>query len=791
MKVQQNLLNQILKIRCEYAHGLRSFSPAELSKHLSEMGLSIPAGELPEFVTSLMQVLGRGAGGYYVPRSILQAFAKLLEGRTAKTVCDPWASIGSVLACVCEATHSTKALAFTKNVDEAELGRVLLNSADWQVGDPCLLLSTLAENLDVVASVLPLGMRTVKPITLQAPDGTTLTVQDDLGHLILAAASVKLSASGVGLFVVSEAFFRSQRSILRKSDTLGLGMAAALALPPGAFAPYANIPTYLVVIEKKPASRTFVGQLSTDDKTNVQIIKNFKQGQEGGSLELGRFTEVSTFTGIGFLRMSERLEQAEQEFGYPAVRLDDLATGITLGQLGNEFAFPKKDNAILVPLIGNSDVIVSFDDAPLKQQNYAQVAIDPSRSDAGFVARFLNSELGKEIRELNKSGFIPKLNKQSLKVIRVFIPDLKTQRQMLATEARIISEENVLLGLQNQLSECRRELWANPHSQADVSQRVDALSSRLSGELKRQTAESLDQWFESLPFPMASILRAWQASVSDDFKTKYEHLLHFFEASSEFVGIILLSAFSSRKQIFGEIKERLYEALKHQNLSFRRATFGTWKVVIEYLGKQVRRLLSGNKEERAMCADMFADPTTQFPEALCRKEVTAIVSKTNKMRNDWSGHGGVVGQDEANLRNQHLLSEVQNFRQAIGALWSDVQLVHCLHCRPRRGLFENEVAVLMGSNSEFLKETRFLSTWLDVERLYLVGRDGGRALQLLPLIQVGPSPSSAKNACYLFSRLEKDGLRYVSYHFIDQPERIYSIEVACEAISLLEENEEI
>jgi hypothetical protein len=789
--MKQNLFDEIRRLRNEYAHGSRSFGHAELAKHLSEMGLSIPTADVPEFMTRLVQVFGREPGDYYVPRSILSVLAKLLEGRPAKTVCDPWAGIGTVLACVCEATQATKAIAFTRDDDKAIFGRALLNSADWHVGDPCQLLSTLPENLDVVASVLPFGMRGLEPIEVEAADGTTLTIQDDLGHLILAASSMKLSANGVGLFVVPQSFFISQRSVLRKFDTLGLGIAAALALPSGAFAPYANISTYLVVIEKKPASRTFVAQLSTDANTNLQIIENFQQGQEGASLELGRFIEVSTFTGIGFLRTSERLEQAERRFGYPAVRLEDLATAITLGRPGNEFTFPKTDNAIFVPLIGSSDVVVSLDDATLKQQNYAEVAIDPTRSDARFVARFLNSELGKEIRELNKSGFIPKLNKQSLKVIRVFIPDLQTQRDMLATEGRITAEQNTLLGLQNEIAECRRELWANPHSQPDVSRRLDALSSRLSGELKRQTVESLDQWFESLPFPMASILRAWQATPSDDFKTKYEHLLHFFEASSEFFGIILLSAFSSREQIYEGIKKELNEALKKQNLSFRRATFGTWKLVIEYLGKQVRQLLSGNNDERAICADMFADPTMQLPEALCCKEVTAIVSTTNKLRNDWSGHGGVVGQDEANLRNECLLSEVQNFREATGALWSDVQLVHSLHCRPRRGSFENEVAVLMGSNSEFLKDTRPLPTWLDVERLYLVRKDGGRALQLLPLVQVGPSPSSAKNACYFFNRLEKDGLRYVSYHFIDQPERMYSIEDACEAISLLQDNGEI
>ena len=69
-------------------------------------------------------------------------------------------------------------------------------------------------------------------------------------------------------------------------------------------------------------------------------------------------------------------------------------------------------------------------------------------------------------------------------------------------------------------------------------------------------------------------------------------------------------------------------------------------------------------------------------------------------------------------------------------------------------MFENEIAILMGSNSEFLKETRPMSTWLDVEQLYLARKDGGRALRLLPLVKVGPSPQSAKNACYFFNRLD-------------------------------------
>ena len=58
-----------------------------------------------------------------------------------------------------------------------------------------------------------------------------------------------------------------------------------------------------------------------------------------------------------------------------------------------------------------------------------------------------------------------------------------------------------------------------------------------------------------------------------------------------------------------------------------------------------------------------------------------------------------------------------------------------------------------------------MSIWLDVERLYLYKKGSPGALKLLPLIQVGPSPRSAKNACYFFSRVESDGVRFVSHHY--------------------------
>jgi hypothetical protein len=376
-----------------------------------------------------------------------------------------------------------------------------------------------------------------------------------------------------------------------------------------------------------------------------------------------------------------------------------------------------------------------------------------------------------------------------LRELTILVPDIETQKMTLEIEGKLTEGQNILLGLQNDLSALKGELWNGPGKWKDVDSRLLAFSNNgLAAGAKTGAAATLDQWFETLPFPLASILRAWQATSSQDYKTKHELLLKFFEAAAEFVSVIYLSAFESRKALFADHKKKLLEAWKTQNLSIERASFGTWKVVVEYFSKQTRSLLSGDSEKRALCAAMFSDPTCTLPEMLARKELGDVFSVASKMRNDWIGHGGVVSQSEARTRNERLLTELQKTRQAMGDGWGRVQLIRAIQGKARPNAFENEVALLVGSNSEFLKEVRSMSLFLYADRLYLASRDSGDALLLLPLVRVDHSPASAKNACYFFNRIGKDGARFVSYHFEDQPEWIDQSDATSDAIRFLSES---
>lgn len=784
--MNQALLQTLRALRNEIAHGQRHADAEYLGRRLKELGISVPPEDLQWFMADLLRGFSP-IGEHFVPPVVLNVMRALLEGRKAGVACDPWAGFGVLATTIADAVQAKRTIVCTRNQQNAALGRVLAPNLDWHVADPLLFLETLTNSLDVAASVPPFGVRDCQPVELPAESGEPVRLAGDLASALVAAASSRLTPEGCGLFVVASSFLFAQWSVLRDLPRLGLGLEAALALPAGTFAPFTSISTYLIVVRRRPSAQMFVAQLCQDPHTNRQIVANLRERRADGALELGRFVTPEDFRGIESLRLTEQIQHAQRHFHATAVRLGDLAKEIRLGRAGDKFSFPPTENAFYVPLIGISDVVDSIERMTLKRQNYAQVVVNDARSDARFVARFLNSELGRSIREANKSGTtIPKLNTSGLRGLPIFVPDLATQKKILDVAATLAAEQNTVLGLRNDLDAMRRELWSTPDQCDAIALRVQVFSSRLQGAATHAAA-TLDQWFETLPFPLASILRAWQATPSQDFKSRYEHLLHFFEAAAEFLSIIYLSAFASQPEVFANHRLRLAETWQKQNLSLQRASFGTWKVVVEYLSKQTRELLSGDAEQRKLCGEIFVDPTQALPEMLARKELVAVLAAANKMRNDWTGHGGVVGQAEAQLRNEQLLAELQKLREAMASGWRQVQLLRCLHCQPRRGAFDNEVALLVGSNSEFLKESRSMSSWLDVERLYLASRDSGRALLLLPLIQVGPSPASAKNACYFFSRVDKDGARFVSYHFVDEPELKDSSAHTASAIQFLSE----
>lgn len=755
-------------------------------------GLRLDAADALEWYPGLLRPLGQAAGPLHVPALLGGVIAKLTSGAAYKAILDPWAGVGALLGAALAAHPSASGQAITRVPDEAVLGRALLPTSAWSVGDPVQLIPTLGIAPDLIVCMPPMGARLSEAIEVRGAHDQSLTLFPEHGEAILLKAVEHMADEGLALFVMPASFLFKANSVRHRLAELGWGLEAAFELPAGAFLPYTGMLTTLVVIRKHKVDRLFVGQLSNDAASTAAVIANYLAQRDGGSVELGCYVEGSSYRSIGAMRAAKELDAMAKRYGTVHSTLGALVTQINMGRASSGFTFPEVENAIYLPLIGSSDVHDQVDKLTLKLQNYAQLVIDPLRSKAAFVAHYLNTEEGRAARIALQHGVIPKLNKTTLGEVLVFVPALPVQDALLELEGRLTAEHNVILGLQAELTAIRRAAWANPLALEVPREKLNAVTQRLSVGLKDYTTQSLEAWYETLPFPLASILRAWQASPPNDHKTKHDHLQHFFEATAEFLSVVLLSAFSSNPQFFAAHKQRLQSGLAKQHLSFERASFGTWKTVIDYLGKQLRQLLNEGgkkaeqaKEDRELCAALFADHTFHLARILSKEELAAVVARTNKYRNDWKGHGGVLGNDEAAARNELLMTELQLLRESLEDLWVRTEVIRGYQGAFRRGQFENEIAILKGSNSEFLKETRLLGTPLDVERLYIWTEGNMTALKLLPLVHIGASPPSARNACYFFNRLERAGVRFVSYHYVDLPELTEAFEEAKATIQFL------
>src|SRR5256885_1670491 len=112
------LFDELRKIRNQVAHRTEQFDSSTLSARLTELGLSIPPGDLPKLIPLLLQAFDRYTGFNRVPPTVTHFLGKMLDGYRSKVICDPWAGIGELLAAVYEAIKPEKAYAFTQNESE-------------------------------------------------------------------------------------------------------------------------------------------------------------------------------------------------------------------------------------------------------------------------------------------------------------------------------------------------------------------------------------------------------------------------------------------------------------------------------------------------------------------------------------------------------------------------------------------------------------------------------------------------------------------------------------------------
>jgi len=691
-------------------------------------------------------------GEYYLPSFIPEFVAACLEEFSPRSILDPWAGIGEMVAPLAKRFRTSVAIGLSPNASSLEAARLLHENSgvDWRSGDPFALLDNIDARFDAIVGCPPWGW---KPRSISLPCGDTeVALEDDSGNLLMLKASMRLEPEGSGFFLLSPGFLavRNQRGVRNNIRRFGLFVHAALSLPKGTFSPGTQVGATLVVIRRKRPDRMFVGELTPDHSRTAVLLKNMRESKEGQVPQLGVLVDPDSFRTFESLAAEREIAILAQESGLRPVPLAAILkeeVGLTDSK---KEEFPEKPNTVYLPLIGRSPAVSSSENFRLKPHNYAQLVLDSDKAAAAYVANFFNSTLGQKIRESLFSGVtIPKITKSLLSGAQVYLPDLKTQVQSLGVES-------VITELSTQLDTLRRQLWNYPLRAKNIGKALKSLNRE----------NDFETWMDSLPFPLASII--WAYHADPDIEHKISHLFHFFEALAEFTATVLLSCFAADKGFYTEECGAWIESDPKFKDWFVTSNFGGWRILGERLAKAARRLLSDEKRQR--CLELFGFPDPDFLEVLINKGQFAILSETNEYRDRWKGHGGVASPQDSRDHLTLLEDQLSKVRQLLSDRYSTALFLSPESCDYTEGVFTYQVKALMGSRSLFKKVTVRTLLPMDTRKLYILHSNQLRPVELLPFVRIMESPRTQQNACYFYNSIDGEKVRWISYHFESEAE---------------------
>jgi hypothetical protein len=281
-----------------------------------------------------------------------------------------------------------------------------------------------------------------------------------------------------------------------------------------------------------------------------------------------------------------------------------------------------------------------------------------------------------------------------------------------------------------------------------------------------------ETWTHTLPFPLASVL--WHCLAEPQAADQVSYLLKFFEGLAQFAATVQLSACTADRAFFDAHKSGWFGPDRTGRcLTLQRATFGTWVELSERLAATGRQLLAGYGDEADFYLGLFSASDTGLIEALNNRDLDRILRHALQRRNDFE-HGGVVGPRQQTERLKDLEELLARTRRLFGWSFETWTLLRPGSMTLAHGEFDVTATILTGTNAAFRKKHVQLSYPLDAEFLYLLNAGSSQALALVPLIRFIPDRNTGEDACYFYNRLEGEQVRWVSYHYRGEPERILS-----------------
>lgn len=670
------------------------------------------------------------------PTYVFKFIEELIKPENKKSILDPWITISSPIFYI----QADNIFGTCINQTEFETIKTFFKekSQNIKLGDTLNELSKETQNFDLVLSFPPFVMRT------QHINGEKNPF--DFATTLLLKCGEHLAQDGKLIFLVSNSFLMDEKGKEALSKK-GLFVDAVFSVPSGAFAPLTNIPSNLILVSKKSKEKTFVAEISQDDTTNKRILQNFKNQKEAKAIQLGCFVDFMEFKSLNSLVSEKEMQELVKRIGYPPILLTDISKSINALKSDNSDEVEHLANSIYLPKVGNSPVVASLSELKIKPKNYYQIQLDETKANAIYVANYFNTPVGKKLREsLEVGAVIPQISKSQLSRCVFFLPDLSAQAELIEVDSKIQQ-------FSLRLDELKRNLWKQPKSYKSISKELKTINQE----------EKLENWIDKLPFPISSIL--WRYYATKDNIKKIEHLFHFFEAFSEFLSMLMLSALVQDKGFYKtESHKWIDKDEKFQNW-YLRATFGNWNVLTSRLSKAIREYLSDN-DKKEYCKSLFGKPTEAFLSMITSKGIINVLIEVANLRNKWKGHGGITSEEENNQRVLTLEQQLNELRKHIADAFEDTRMLSPTTSSFEDGIFTFNAKELIGARTPFNEVTIKSLIPLDRKKLYLCNSKQTKPLELLPFIKF----VEASDAIYFYTSIESKDVRWVSYHFDKEAE---------------------
>jgi len=594
-------------------------------------------------------------------------------------------------------------------------------------------------------------------VELYSKDKTPLLPEDirDLGpnrpifHIIHSA--LRLNEDGIGIYAVTSYFFfrNHWKEIVNLFKDLGLTITAAFHIPSG-MDPRNPAFRYLILVQKKPSDALFIAELGKDPESYPYIISNYRTHKKGKIASLGAWVSPTEFVSFPLYAETERIHAFAKRMNARIVRLSELGKHIgpdRESKYGNsEFVFIPRNPKGLAEL--RSDIPM------IRYRDFLKFDFNPALITGEYLVNYFNSDHGRRQRSALAIGASrPQLFGHELMQVHVVFPNLSIQQ-------RVNEVTNKITQLSSFLEKLDVSVWDDPGNTNEVEHTLDRLLE----------FDSLERWNETLPFPLSSVLYRYTISTSPRDRANW--LVKFYEAVAAFQVILLLSGLCSRGECMADVFEK--EGLRLRG-SLDIAGFGTWVALSKALRKSIRRKINSTEEGvRDYYFSLFGNPSQAFMDMLLSDKIDSVFYPAVAIRNDWDAHGGIVPVRKYRENVEILEEKLRTIRSIIRDNFREATLVLPGSSWFSEGVFRYTVKVLAGSRPPF-KETECVTTSpMDTRYMYLIHAGQETPLQILPLLQMRETPTSEREACYFYNRLESLGehageIRLITYHYGESP----------------------